>query len=86
MTMLMLILIGWVGLSLPLALLVARMFRTTPPADRPRQGRPTARARIMHGLRNRMPRSARPVWVGQTSPAHLVQDGARAATGSRSAH
>ncbi|MEV6275590.1 hypothetical protein [Nocardia sp. NPDC051832] len=84
MTMLMLILAGWVVLSLPLALLVARMFRTTPPADRPRQGR-LSRARIIQ-LRNRMPRSARPVWVGQTSPTHLGQDGARAATGSRSAH
>lgn len=85
MSVLMLILAGWMLLSLPLALLVARMFRTAPPADHPRQGRLSTRARIIQ-LRHRMPRSGRAAWVGRTSPAHLVQDGARAATGSRSAH
>ncbi len=83
MTTLLLILAGWVLLSLPLALIVARMFRPLggPPSARPRAARVARRTVVA-----RLARSLRPMWVGRANPAHVGQDGARAATGSRSAH
>lgn len=85
MTTLLVILAVWVGCSIPLALIVARMFRSTdePPKNPPGAVRaPSAKARPG----GRMATSWLPAWGGRTNTAHLSQDGARAATGSRSAH
>lgn len=73
MTTLLWVLAAWVLLSIPVALVVARMFRKG--AAPPERGVPASRAA-----------RSRRGWGGRASSAAVGQDGARAATGSGSAH
>jgi hypothetical protein len=87
MTTLLVILAVWVVCSIPLALIFARLFRSaksTPLDSSKAAARPVVELSVAR--RRKIARSASAPWVGRTSAAHLVQDGARAATGSRSAH
>jgi len=83
MTIVLVILAVWVGCSIPLALLVARMFRS---ADEPPRNPPGVVRAPVAPRRKSVSLSWLPAWVGRTNRAHLSQDGARAETGSRSAH
>jgi hypothetical protein len=87
MTTLLVILAVWIVCSIPLALVVARLFRSSDaaPNDRSTAVRPQDELSAVR-RRRKIARSANPGWAGRTSAAHLGQDGARAATGSRSAH
>lgn len=87
MTTLLVILAVWVVCSIPLALIFARLFRSTKstPFD-PSKAAARSVDELSTVRRRKIARSANTAWVGRTSAAHLVQDGARAATGSRSAH